>query len=94
LNAVMAHWQVTTDRIRSRLWDGLLIVYNCYSGDTHCVDSVGAAIFAALQRQGRATESEICHLVGIELGEAGTSVATARAALDDLERLRLVKRLP
>jgi PqqD family protein of HPr-rel-A system len=88
----MARWQVTTDRIRARRWDDLLVIYNCYSGDTHCIDSVAAAVFGALERRGAATESEIADLVGEGLGALNSRTMTALAALSNLERLRLVKR--
>lgn len=45
-------WKINArSRLQWRDWDGLYLLYDAASGDTHLMDEIGAAVFHCLQRQ-------------------------------------------
>jgi PqqD family protein of HPr-rel-A system len=90
----MANWQINSEEIRVRAWDDLIVVYNCYTGDTHCIDNTGTAVFSALEKFGTATAEQLDEALINPMDMSGVEPAATRAALGQLERFRIVRRLP
>jgi len=78
-----------------RVWEGQMVVFDPYSGDTHCLDRLGTALMSRLADQGPATAERLrMHLrdfpdlaADLEAGDAPGSV------LEELEKLGLVERV-
>jgi PqqD family protein of HPr-rel-A system len=84
--------RVASEDLLSRSWDGQMVVYDCYAGDTHCLDHVASAVLSGVMQGIGSDEAELLGRVQTLLpAESAVSPDMLIAALAELERLRLVR---
>jgi len=76
-----------------RVWEGQMVVFDPYSGDTHCLDRLATALISCLAERGPATTERLRTHLGdfpdlvSDLGEGDAP----GSALEELEKLGLVQ---
>jgi PqqD family protein of HPr-rel-A system len=89
---LVVSWRVASEDLLTRSWDGQMVVYDCYSGDTHCLDRVASAVLSGVMQSNGSDEGEQLDRVQTFLpAESAVSPDILIAALAELERLRLVR---
>jgi PqqD family protein of HPr-rel-A system len=82
-------WRLA-DHLKMQEWDGQMVVYDHYSGDTHCLDRPLALVFSAIVAAPGSSE-ELTDRLASALGDTQEARAeSVRIATEELERLRLV----
>jgi PqqD family protein of HPr-rel-A system len=85
-------WRLASEDLLTRSWDGQTVVYDCYAGDTHCLDRVASAVLAAVMQGGRSDDAALLDRARSLLpADDMLSPNLLDAALAELERLRLVR---
>jgi PqqD family protein of HPr-rel-A system len=83
-------WRIA-DHLKMQVWDGQMVVYDHYSGDTHCLDPMVTCVLGAIVAAPGSSEDLAGRLTGT-LGDTHESrVEAVRLALEELERMRLIK---
>jgi PqqD family protein of HPr-rel-A system len=75
-----------------RIWEGQMVVYDPYSGDTHCMDRLATAVLSRLAECGTATAKDLeTHLRGLpDLAQDLETGDVPAGVLEELEKLGLV----
>jgi PqqD family protein of HPr-rel-A system len=89
-------WGAHTARVHARSWDGELVVYHEYTGETHWLNPLAAVIFETIRRRGSCTAAELEAEIGPLLQDEDRARVTtvAESAISTLRQLQLVEPLP
>jgi PqqD family protein of HPr-rel-A system len=85
-------WRSVPDPLLVREWDGQSVVYNRKSGDTHCLDRTAHAVISCLSGDRELDLAAICGAIVYSGGDRVQDRDDVSDALDQLERLGLVRR--
>lgn len=88
--AASEHWRLAGGGILLRQWDGQFVVYDRYSGETHCLSRLASRLVAHIATERSATTADLAGLVNA-YGEPSRAEAEARVALGELERLHVLR---
>jgi PqqD family protein of HPr-rel-A system len=86
------HWHLAAENLRFRVWEGQAVVYDPFSGDTHCLDHLASNIVTHLSQHGSSSLQELTRLLGPPPALNEVVDGTLFAALGELERLRIIRR--
>lgn len=89
-------WRVPSDaEFVWRTWEGLHVVYFANSGDTHCLNDIGAEALRYLQRQS-ASADELCEHVArtLEKPPPDTFFSDMQQLLEQFDELGLIEPVP
>lgn len=89
-------WRVPSDaEFVWRTWEGLHVVYFTASGDTHCLNDVGAEALRYLERR-PATADELCEHVArtLDMQPPDTFFSDMRQLLQQFDELGLIEPVP
>jgi PqqD family protein of HPr-rel-A system len=86
-------WRSAPDPLLVREWDGQSIIYNCTSGDTHCLDRTAHAVFSCLTGDRTLDLDQICTATAAFGDDLVPDRGRLSDAVDQLERLELVARV-
>ena len=86
-------WRAAGAAFHARMWDGDLVVYDEYSGETHWLNPVASVILSAIHQRGPCAVEELRSAILPLLTDEGRSSTETviDSALDTLRRLRLVE---
>jgi PqqD family protein of HPr-rel-A system len=80
----------SAEHLKRQEWDGQMVVYDHYSGDTHCLDRPLATVFNAILVAPGSSEELTDRLASVLGDTQDARTETVRLATEELERLRLV----
>ena len=84
---------MASDALAWRVWDGELVVYNDFDGNTHHLSPLGSELLQALLRNAGGMEAPaLIELAVANASEADVSAPHVERALEELARLGLVAR--
>ena len=90
MRPITGGWRIA-DHLKMEVWDGQMVVYDHYSGDTHCLDPMMTCVLGAIVAA-PGGHVELADRLAAELGDTHEArVEAMRLALEELERLHLIK---
>ena len=92
LNHLKQCWRITSGFSPEwREWEGEMVVYDSYSGDTHAFDAVTAFVLQTLSTQSQDTETLMKQVAGqFDLPPDAELLAYLEKVLNQLSSLRIV----